>query len=131
MTHPFRVAIEARDIEAAAELLTEDVTFASPIAFRSYEGPERVRPILGAVASVFRDFEYVDELCSADGTRRALVFKTRIGDRWAEGCDLLEEDAAGRITKLTVMIRPLSAALALAEAMANVLAESDRHGLAS
>ena len=72
--------------------------------------------LLRAVFEVFEDFRYVDELASADGGH-ALIFAARVGDRQLEGMDLLYDDAAGRITRFTVMVRPLSGALALAEAM--------------
>jgi hypothetical protein len=44
-------------------------------------------------------------------------FNTRIFDRGAQGCDFLHTDENGLIDEFTVMVRPLSAALALAEAM--------------
>ena len=47
----------------------------------------------------------------------ALVFQARIGDIAVEGCDLLHLDESGQIDEFTVMVRPLSAAQALAAAM--------------
>ena len=46
-----------------------------------------------------------------------LLFHARVGGRELEGSDLLHSGADGLIDELIVMIRPLSAALALAEAM--------------
>ena len=48
----------------------------------------------------------------------ALIFNARVGDKSVQGLDLLRTDDSGRITNLTVMIRPLSGLIALAEAMA-------------
>jgi ketosteroid isomerase-like protein len=48
VTHPFRVAVEARDIDAALALLAEDVVFRSPVVFAPYQGREAVAPILRA-----------------------------------------------------------------------------------
>jgi hypothetical protein len=45
------------------------------------------------------------------------VFEARVGDKELEGCDFIRHDENGVISELTVMVRPLSAALALAEAM--------------
>jgi hypothetical protein len=45
------------------------------------------------------------------------VFAARVGDRELEGCDFLHENADGLIDEFVVMVRPLTAALALAEAM--------------
>jgi hypothetical protein len=46
-----------------------------------------------------------------------LVFRARVGDREVEGCDFLHVNDAGLVDEFFVMIRPLSGALALAEAM--------------
>ena len=45
------------------------------------------------------------------------MFATRVGDREIEGCDFLHENADGLIDEFVVMVRPLTGALALAEAM--------------
>jgi hypothetical protein len=119
---PFRAAIEARDIEAAIALLAEDVVFHSPIAFTPYRGREVVGMVLRAVIEVFEDFRYVREIGAPDAADHALVFRTRIGEREIEGCDFLHLDEGGAITELTVMVRPLNGALALAEAMKAKLA---------
>jgi hypothetical protein len=67
---------------------------------------------------VFEDFRYVRELDGGEGRDHALVFEARIGDVRVEGCDFLHLDEDGLIDEFTVMVRPLSAAQALAEAMA-------------
>ena len=46
------------------------------------------------------------------------MFKARVGDREIHGCDFLHHDDDGRISEFCVMVRPLSAANALAEEMA-------------
>ncbi len=45
------------------------------------------------------------------------VFRTRVQGRELEGLDLLRLDANGLIADLTVMIRPLSGLIALAQAI--------------
>jgi limonene-1,2-epoxide hydrolase len=117
VVHPFRTAIEARDLDAAVALLREDVVFRSPVVFTPYEGREALRQILGAVMAVFGDFRYVREI-GADGARdHALVFEARVGDKQLQGCDFIELDDDGAIKEFTVMVRPMQAMLALAEAM--------------
>lgn len=120
--HPFRAAIEARDIEAAVALLADDVVFRSPIVFKPYEGRAAVGMILRAVVEVFQDFRYVREIGAPDAVDHVLVFRARVGDREIEGADFLHRDGDGAIDELTVMVRPLNAALALAEAMKAQLA---------
>lgn len=112
----FRKAVEARDPDAMAATLADDVVFRSPVAFRPYPGKAITAAILRGVLRVFEDFRYVREMSDDNG--HALVFEARIGDVWVEGCDFLHLDEAGLIDELTVMVRPLSAAQALSAAMA-------------
>lgn len=117
MVHPFRAAIEARDLDAAVALLREDVVFRSPVVFTPYEGREALRQILAAVFDVFEDFRYIREIGADGAADHALVFEARVGDKQVQGCDFIHVDADGVIDEFTVMVRPLQAMLALAEAM--------------
>lgn len=124
--NPFRAAVEARDFDAAVALLADDVVFRSPVVFRPYHGREVVGALLHAVSRVFQDFEYEREI-GAEGDRdHALVFKARIGDREIQGCDFLHTDEDGKIDDFVVMVRPLSGAMALAEAMKAQLEAAQR-----
>jgi hypothetical protein len=114
--HPFRAAVEARDIDAGLALFAEDATLDSPVAFKPFAGIDQIEVVLRAIAETFEDFRYTDEF--EDGSTHALVFRARVGDKDVEGLDLIRQDDAGRITNLTVMVRPLSGLVALAEAMA-------------
>jgi hypothetical protein len=122
--NPFGQAIEARDIEAAVALLADDVVFNSPIVFRRYVGRDAAGAVLTAVARVFEDFSYEAELTSEDGRHHALMFRARVGDKELEGCDFLHHGEDGLVDQLTVMVRPLSAAVALRDRMAAELAGS-------
>ncbi|WP_053641808.1 MULTISPECIES: nuclear transport factor 2 family protein [unclassified Streptomyces] len=115
--HPFRTAVENRDLDAVEALLAEDVVFTSPVAFRPYPGKALTAAILRGVLRVFSDFRYVREIEGADGRDHALVFTAKVGDKEINGCDFLHFDEEGRIDEFTVMVRPLSAAQALAAAM--------------
>ena len=112
-----RAALEARDLDAAVALLAPDVVFRSPIVHRPYHGPEAVRALLEGVLAVFEDFRYERAIGAPDAADHALVFACRIGDRELQGCDFLHTNDAGQIDEFTVMVRPLTGALALAEGM--------------
>ncbi|MFJ5229254.1 nuclear transport factor 2 family protein [Kitasatospora sp. NPDC088391] len=115
--HPFRQAVEARDEQALIALLADDVVFNSPVAFKPYPGRPITAAILRAVLRVFEDFRYEREIGGADGADHALVFRAKVGGREVHGCDFLHVNEAGLIDEFTVMVRPLSGAHALAEAM--------------
>ena len=70
---------------------------------------------LRAVTEVFEDFSYLQEFEREGGA--ALIFRARVGDKQLQGLDLIEYDDEGKVSKLTVMVRPMSGMLALAEAM--------------
>ena len=118
----FRKAVEAKDLDAMREALADDVVFHSPITFKPYEGRESVSMLLGVVFRTFEDFRYTDELDRDDV--KALVFKARVGDKEVEGLDLLRIDGDGKIADFTVMVRPLSGAMALAEAVGKGLEQA-------
>ena len=111
----FREAIEANDHDALYALLAEDVVFTSPVAFKPYPGRPITAAILRAVSQVFSDFRYVREF--PNGADHALVFEAKVGDVSITGCDFLHYNEDGLIDDFMVMVRPLSAAKALAEAM--------------
>lgn len=114
--HPFRLAAEAKDLEAMTATLHEDVVLHSPILFRGFEGREIVLQVLTHVVATLEDFRYTDEL--EEGNTVVLRFRARVGDRELEGIDFLELDADGRVAELTVFMRPLSAVNAFNAQMA-------------
>jgi SnoaL-like domain len=115
----FRAAAETKDFGAAESLLAADVTFRSPVVFKPYEGRDQVQLILSAVVQVFEDFRYIEQVEAGDVA--VLQFETRVGDRQVQGVDILKFADDGRITELTVMVRPMSGVHALAEAMQKLL----------
>jgi SnoaL-like domain len=122
----FTAAIKARDAQALADALADDVVFRSPVVFKAYEGKPVVSAILteGAM-KVFEDFRYVERF--EDGDAAALIFKARVGDREVDGLDLLRFDGNGKVAELMVMVRPMSGLNALSEAMGR---ELERVGVA-
>ena len=114
--HPFRVAAETKDLDLMRETLAEDVTFHSPVVFKAYEGLEMTMVILSNVVEIFEDFRYLDE-ARGDGTL-VLRFAARVDDKYEiEGVDYLTLDPEGRVTDLTVFMRPQRAVIAFNELM--------------
>lgn len=115
--HRFRRAIEAHDAAAFEALLAEDVVFTSPVAHQPYPGRAVTAAFVRGAMRVFEDFRYVREIAGADGRDHAFVFQASVHGRRIQGCDFIHVDDDGLIDELTVMVRPLSGATALAEAM--------------
>ena len=115
LSDAFRDAVLAQDHSAMVDALADEVVFNSPVAFLPFEGRDAVGQVLGAVMETFEDFRYTDEL--EGSTAHALVFSARVGSKELQGIDLLRFDDDGRIRDFTVLVRPLSGTIALAEAM--------------
>ncbi|MEV7417936.1 nuclear transport factor 2 family protein [Streptomyces sp. NPDC089919] len=115
--HAFRKMVESGDLSGLEALLAEDVVFTSPVAFSPYRGRAITAAIVRGASRVFEDFSYQREFDETDGRGHALVFDATVGGKRIQGCDFLHFDESGLIDGLTVMVRPLSAANALAEAM--------------
>ena len=115
--HPFRRAAEAKDLDLLRETLAEDVILHSPILFKGFEGREMSLLVLSNVIDVFEDFRYLDEV-HGDGTV-VLRFAAKVDGKFEiEGVDYLTLDADGRVTDLTVFLRPQKAVQAFNEQMA-------------
>ena len=116
VTHPFGIAIEAGDEDAAVALLADEIEFRSPAVYKPYHGKEQVEGILRLVATVFENFRYTNEW--RDGLTTILFFEANVGDRELQGVDILEEGDDGLVEQFTVMVRPLSGLQALSGAVA-------------
>ena len=108
----FRRGVESKDVVVMMEAFADGAVLHSPITFKPFECKEAIARLLGILMQVFQDFRYTDELTAEDGTK-ALIFRTRVGDRDVEGLDLIRFDDSGRIRDFTVMVRPRSAVEAL------------------
>jgi ketosteroid isomerase-like protein len=114
-------AVAARDLGALAELLRDDVVFRSPVVHAPTTGRGPTSLVLAAVTEVFGPLEYTHAyLDEPDGV--TLEFRTSVtGDDGrrldVDGVDVFRLDGDGRIAALTVMLRPLSATLAVGARM--------------
>jgi hypothetical protein len=126
LSDPFKAAAERADADAMAAALADDVVFRSPVVFRPYQGHAVVSTILVEGAfKVFEGFRYTDRFEAA--LSAVLVFEARVGDREVQGVDLLRFNGEGKVCELTVIVRPMSGLVALAEAMGR---EFERLGIA-
>ncbi|QCB49624.1 nuclear transport factor 2 family protein [Rhodococcus sp. PAMC28707] len=130
----FTDAVEAGDHSAVEALLAENVRFTSPVAFEPYDGKAITSAILHGVLRVFENFHYTETIESGDERDHALIFEAMIDGKTINGCDFLHLDENGLIDDFVVMVRPLSAAMALSAAMGaqfpQITAEAAQYRLA-
>ncbi|MEK0627907.1 nuclear transport factor 2 family protein [Mycobacterium ulcerans] len=121
--HPFRKAVEERDVTAVEAMLADTVVFTSPVVFKPYVGKAITAALLLGVLRVFEDFRYIREIADGNGRDHAFVFEATIAGasgasgKKVMGCDFLHFNEDGLIDDFMVMVRPMSGAMALSEAM--------------
>jgi hypothetical protein len=108
MTTPILTAIENQDREALRELLSEDVTFNSPV--RSYTGRDEVVHLLATIGSLEGDLR----------ATRSITF-VQLGELDGVLHEAWDED--GRLKELTLTLRPLGRLLKTVEEMGRALGQ--------
>jgi hypothetical protein len=119
--------VAARDLSALDDLLADEVIFQSPAVHTPQVGRAVTRRYLEAAQQVLMNdsFRYVGEWF---GERSAVLeFETMIDGLQLNGVDMIHWDAADRIVRFKVMVRPFKALQALIPLMAREL-ESYRPG---
>jgi hypothetical protein len=118
--HPFRTAIERRDLEAITATLHPNVAYHHPLVEVPVRGREQVWKVFALFASVVEEGpEFVGEF-SGDRTH-ALVMRFRVDGRPIEAIDHLQLDDKGRIDEIVGAMRPFTAVRALAHRVAGPL----------
>ena len=119
--------VAARDLSALDDLLADEVIFQSPAVHTPQVGRAVTRRYLEAAQQVLMNdsFRYVGDWF---GERSAVLeFETMIDGLQLNGVDMIHWDAADRIVRFKVMVRPFKALQALIPLMAREL-ESYRPG---
>jgi hypothetical protein len=111
----FRAAAEAKDFEAGRDLFAENVVFRSPFVHKPYEGIDALAFLLGHVVQVFENFRYIAHI--EDDDTAVLMFEAEVNGRELQGVDILKFSDDGRISKMTVMVRPMSGLAAVGDEM--------------
>ncbi|MCO5131798.1 MAG: PD-(D/E)XK nuclease family protein [Xanthobacteraceae bacterium] len=101
-----------------ASLLADNIVFRSPAVHAPIPGKPATLLVLTTVTQIFENFRYARQF-TAGSHDAGLEFAANVGKFELKGIDLIEFDADGKMVEFEVMIRPLKALQALAEAMGN------------
>ena len=116
--------VERRDPALLGDLLAPDVVFVSPVLHRPVVGRDLVVMYLtGALLVLGQEFRYVREVASGDTA--VLEFESTLDGLTVNGVDIITFGSDDRIVEFKVMLRPLSATLAVKERMAALLTAGD------
>jgi hypothetical protein len=100
---PMRVAFEARDHAALMDALADDVVVRSPIFDVPFTGKDEASDLFASVLEAMWPIEYLAEI---PGDPHVLYFRAEIDGTDLEGCDLLRFDDDGKVTEITIFMRP-------------------------
>lgn len=116
--------IASRDPSGLDELLAEDVTFSSPIVHTPQVGKALTRGYLLAAMEVLLSgsFRYVNEWVAEQSA--VLEFEAVVDGITIQGVDIIHWNAADRIVRFKVMVRPLKAVNKLHELMGRMLQQA-------
>jgi len=133
MMQPLARALAAADAAAAVETMAEDVTLHVAVHPEPFQGRPATAHFLGAVLDgPLHDIEIGETIEGQDSA--LLMFSSQVAgyDGRAEGLLVArtEVDGDGRISELTVFLRPLAGLAALAEEMGRRLGGPRPDGLA-
>jgi hypothetical protein len=107
----FQHAIEALDTPGAVALMSEDVQLYSPVPRAPFEGRDVVAAVFDFLATVASAPHFVSV---AHGENEAILcFDGSLAGRDCEWIHRVQIDEDGNIWRITDMVRPLSAVLAL------------------
>ena len=109
-------AIADGDGDGLDGLLAEHVVFHSPV--QTYRGREQVLLLLVTIGGIIDDVQATREL---DGVT---FFTARVEEHPVDGVLDEHADDQGKVTELTLMLRPLAALQAAVARMARALADS-------
>ena len=115
-----RAAMEARDHAAVVSLFAPDIVLHSPILGTRFEGVAALSDLYAAIIETFTDYRYTATM-EGDG-QHLLAFSGAMRGVKLQGVDFVRVDDEGRITEMTVMLRPLAGVIAFLIALGPPLA---------
>lgn len=106
-------AFLAGDLASIERRLAPDATFRSPVT--EYTGPEQIMPVLQALNDVITGLRAISKLEGSGES--AVLYAGRVGSSEVQGVLHVETTLDGRISCITMMVRPLAALLEGVELM--------------
>ena len=114
-------ALERWDTTAILDALADDVLIHVAVHDQPMRGKEIADFLFGVLAEELGAVTVTDEIVEAD--KAVILFETSIGERAAQGLNVVGLDEVGVIRELTVFFRPLAALSLIAEVVGGRMAE--------
>jgi ketosteroid isomerase-like protein len=115
-------AAHAHDVDAVIACFAPDIVVRSPITERiQFRGAAQVAELFRCVFEVVSDIQFYETVGDGDPVQ-VIFWRGRVGRHYLEEANLLRLDQHGRITEMTVFMRPVPGLLALTTALGAALA---------
>jgi hypothetical protein len=109
----YTAALERWDVDRIVSALADDVVIRVAVHDAPMQGRQVARFLFATLAEELGPLRPVQEI--VEGRSAVLLFDTTIGERAAQGLNVLQQTADGAIAELTVFFRPLDALQRIAE----------------
>jgi hypothetical protein len=96
--------------------MSEDIVLNTPLASEPFKGKAAIRPVVSALLGVVDSFDFREVMQGPQHV--SSFFRITAGPHLLDGMDYWQLDGAGLIQEMTVLWRPLSAALAVQRVLA-------------
>jgi hypothetical protein len=107
--HAFTEAMSRKDLEEMLTHMTEDIVLNTPLAAESVRGKSAIRQVVGALFNVVDKLDFRELMQGPE--HASSFFKVTSGSIELDGMDYWRLDDQGLIREMTVLWRPLPAAI--------------------
>jgi hypothetical protein len=118
LTHirAFTAAMQRKDLEAMLTHMADDIVLKTPLAAEPFKGKAAIRPVVAALLAVVDQFDFREVLQGPEHV--SAFFGITVGAEQLDGVDYWSLNDAGLIQEMTVLWRPLPAAIAVEKKLA-------------
>jgi SnoaL-like domain len=114
--HEFTKAMQRKDLDAMLSHMADDIVLKTPLAAEPFRGKAAIRPVVTALLGVVDAFDFREVLQGPEHV--STFFGITVGNEQLDGVDYWRLNDAGLIQEMTVLWRPLPAALAVEKKLA-------------
>ena len=114
--HAFTSAMQRKDLEGMLLHVAEDIVLNTPLAGDPVKGKAAIRRVVSGLLSVVDSFDFREIMQGSEHV--STFFRITVGPNTLDGMDYWRLDDVGLIQEMTVLWRPLSAVLAVQNAVA-------------
>jgi len=113
LTHvrAFTEAMTRKDLESMLLHMSEDVVLRTPLLAEPIQGKAAIRPVVSALLGVVDRFDFREMMQGPEHV--SSFFKVTVGPNELDGMDYWRLNDSGLIEEMTVLWRPLPAAVAV------------------